>query len=66
MKQLTQQQVVELLRKKQGTRLAKELAEELGISPGYLSEIYKGTREPGPSVLEKLGLEKEVIYVPAQ
>lgn len=63
MKRLNHLQVVELLRKRQGDRPAMKLADELGISKSYLSEIFKGTREPGPSVLEKLGLKREVIYL---
>lgn len=51
-----------LMRKHQGNRTAKELAQEFGISAPYLSEIFKGTREPGPNVLEKLGLGKETLY----
>ena len=62
MKPLTQPQVIELLKKRQGNRPARELADELGISAVYLSHIYNGKREPGPSVLAKLGLEREVIY----
>jgi transcriptional regulator with XRE-family HTH domain len=62
MKQLTQEQVIELMRKKQGDRMAKDYAAELGISRPYLSDIYAGKREPGPTVLAKLGLEKIVIY----
>ena len=61
-KQLTKAQVVELLRKKQGNRTARELAAELEVSEGYLSEIFSGTRRPGPMILEKLGLKEEAIY----
>lgn len=64
MKSLTQEQVVQMMRKRQGTRTAKEFAEELGISPQYLSDIYGGKREPGPSVLDALKLERGLIYKP--
>ena len=62
MKRLTQSQVIELLKKRQGVRPAKDLAEELGISAAYLCEIYNGNREPGPAVLTGLGLEREIMY----
>ena len=65
-KQITQEQVIQLMKRRQGKRTAKELAEELGITPQYLSDIYLGKREPGPSVLDKLGLEKEVLYRPLE
>jgi transcriptional regulator with XRE-family HTH domain len=63
MKQLTQSQVLDFLRKRQGNRSSKELAEELGISASYLSEVFSGKREPGPSVIAKLGLERKILYL---
>ena len=54
------------MRKRQGERTAKEFAEELGISPQYLSDIYCGNRELGPAVLEALKLQRNVIYKPTQ
>lgn len=68
MKPITKEQVIEILKKRQGDRSAKALAEELGVSPAYLSDVYAGNRDPGPSILEHLGLEKQEIpsvYVPA-
>ncbi len=61
-RQLTLPQVIELLKKRQGNRPASELADELGISRSYLSEIFQGRRDPGPTVLEKLGIAREIIY----
>lgn len=54
--------VIEILRKMQGKRKQYELAKELGISAPYLSDIFKGKREPGPAVLRILGLRKQVVY----
>jgi transcriptional regulator with XRE-family HTH domain len=62
MKQLTEQDVVNIMRKRQGDRTQAELAEDLGITPQHLSDIFLGRRTPGPIILEKLGLEKEVLY----
>lgn len=62
MKAMTLSQVLALLRKRQGDRSVREFAGELGISHVYLSHIYSGKREPGPVVLEALGLRREVIY----
>ena len=58
---LTPSQVIELLKGLRGARPAKALADELGFSAPDLCEIYKGTRNPGPSVLEKLGLWREAV-----
>ena len=61
-KRLTKGQVVDLLKRKQGDRTARELAAELGVGESYLSEIFSGSRNPGPMILEKLGLEEESVY----
>lgn len=59
---MTQTEVLELLRKKQGGRMQKELAEEIGISDAYLSDIFNERREPGDRILDWLGLEKRIEY----
>lgn len=40
----------------------KKVAEYLGISTQYLTDILKGRRDPGPMVLRKLGFEKVIGY----
>ena len=62
-KQLTKAEVVALLKEKQGDRSSASLAAEIGISRSYLSEIFKGTRLPGPVVLDFLQLEAETITI---
>jgi transcriptional regulator with XRE-family HTH domain len=62
MKKLRHDQVVEFLKQRQGRRSLREFARELDISAVYLSHIYNGKREPGPAVLDKLGLQREVVY----
>ena len=61
-KKFTKDQVINILRKRQGERTAKELADELGVTPQYLSDVYAGRREPGPAILEPLGLKGEMFY----
>jgi transcriptional regulator with XRE-family HTH domain len=61
-KHLTREKLVDLLKKKQGDRSASDLANELGVTPSYLSEIFSGKRNPGPKVLEQLGLTAEIVY----
>jgi transcriptional regulator with XRE-family HTH domain len=61
-KKLTQSQVIKLLKKHQGERSLRQFARDIGTSAAYLSHIYAGKREPGPAVLEKLGLQKELVY----
>ncbi len=64
MKSLNKTELLQLMRKKQGSRTAKEYAEELGISAVYLSDIYAGRRDPGPAVLDALQLERDIVYKP--
>ena len=40
----------------------KVLAQKLGISAPYLSDILMGKREPGGKVLRQLGLERVISY----
>ena len=39
------------------------LARELRITPAYLSQVLRGTREPGPKLLQALGLERVIRRV---
>jgi transcriptional regulator with XRE-family HTH domain len=55
---MTEGDVVALLRKRQGSRTAKEFADEIGISQPYLSDIFAFRRSPGPKIQEFLGIEK--------
>jgi hypothetical protein len=60
---LTAPEVVDLLKKKQGKRTAREFAEqELGISESYLSNVYRGKSDPGELILCKIGLSRRVLY----
>lgn len=58
MKILTKSDVINFMHKTQGKRTAREFAKELGVGESYLSDVYRGKREPGPSILARLGLEK--------
>ena len=57
---MTAKQVIRELKTRQGERSLRQFARELGISAAYLSDIYLGRREPGPKVLQPLGLSKRV------
>ena len=61
MKRITSDELLNLLRDKQGDRTQAELAKEIGISPAYLSDVLAGRRDPGPSVLDFLGIEKAYV-----
>ena len=58
--------VIDLLLRKQGDRSLREFADEVGCSAAYLSDIYRGNRQPGKKILRFLGLRRkrtvEVTY----
>lgn len=40
----------------------KSVAEQLGVSTTYLSEVLRGTKLPGPKILKALGLRRVEVY----
>jgi transcriptional regulator with XRE-family HTH domain len=54
--------VLAMLKQRQGVRDQNTFAQEIGISFQLLSDIYRGTRNPGQQVLRYLDLEKMVAY----
>ena len=40
----------------------RSCAQQLGISEAYLSDILSGKRDPGPKLLEPIGLIRVVSY----
>lgn len=44
-------------------RTQREVAAELGVSCSYLNDYLHFRREPGPKVLEALGLRRVARYV---
>lgn len=59
-KTFTRDQVIELLKVRQGDRSATDLADEIGVSKAYISDLFMGRRNPGPKILKYLGLVAEV------
>lgn len=57
------EQVLNLIRGRIGNGTQAEIARLWGISPAYLGDVLHGLREPGPSILKPLGLERKVSYV---
>lgn len=61
---LTLVDVVGLMRQRRQstTQQLKQVAGSMGITSQYFADICAGRREPGPKVLEALGLERVVGY----
>lgn len=55
---LTEKQVVELIKAGQGSKYLSAYAKEIGISFGYLNDIYQLRRSPGPKILDYFGIQK--------
>jgi len=53
--------VVAKLKAGQKKRSLRDYAKALGVTVAYLSDIYRGRRDPGPSILKPLGLEKLTV-----
>ena len=60
--------VIDKLRKDQGKNTLRAYARSLGISAGYLSDIYNNRRDPGADILDHLNIEKTVTvtYTPKE
>lgn len=63
MRTIKASEIPDLLRKRQGDKSQKELADELGISPQHLGDMLKGNRMPGKALRRRIGIEKRVTYV---
>ena len=53
---LTRIQVIDLLRKRQGKKSLRRFGDEIGVTAAYLSDVFRGNREPGPTILTLLGV----------
>lgn len=61
MRPMTTAEVRDVLAKKcQPTQ--KAWSEEHGLSESYVSDVLRGKVEPGPGILEALGLRRVVLY----
>lgn len=65
---MDQAELIEMLRKRVADSGGAQsgVARELGISRQYLNNILAARIDPGPKVLEALGLVRHVTYLPVQ
>jgi hypothetical protein len=59
---MTADEVVALMRQRQGKMTQREFASRLGITPQFLNDIYLRKRDPGEKALATLALERIVLY----
>jgi transcriptional regulator with XRE-family HTH domain len=56
-------QVIELIKQRANEAGSqKALAQELGVSEPYLSDVLKGRRSPSENLLNRLGIRKVVEF----
>lgn len=62
-KTLTVDEVIAMMRDEQAEAelSLRQYAAKLGITPGYLVDLYKGNRTPGPTILSRFGLAKKTV-----
>lgn len=53
---------IKILQRRIDKSTLRAVAKDLGVSPAYLSDAIRGNREPGPKILDAIGLEKVVTY----
>lgn len=53
--------VVKELKRRQGKSSLRSYATNLGCSAAYLSDLYRGRRDPGPLILDHLDLERQIV-----
>jgi transcriptional regulator with XRE-family HTH domain len=55
---MTREEVVKIISDAQGDMNMAEFGREIGVSPSYLSDIYRGTRDPGKKILKHFDIHK--------
>jgi len=43
-------------------RSQRNLARQWEVSPSYITDLLRGLRDPGPKILQAMGLERVVLY----
>jgi hypothetical protein len=59
---MTQKEVLRMIEHLIGPETNAAVAKQWKVSPQYLHDVRKGRREPGPAILDALGLRKFILY----
>lgn len=64
---ITHEELMEIMRMKQGKLSLRSFSIKVGLSTPYLSDVYRGRRDVGPSLLKALGYRQQktvtVVYL---
>ena len=53
---------LKFLKRKQGSQSDRKFAQQLGVSPSYLSDVYTGRTVPGESITTALNARRDVVF----
>jgi hypothetical protein len=53
---------LKFLKQKQGQQSDRKFAQQLGVSPSYLSDVYNGRTVPGESITAALHARRDVVF----
>jgi hypothetical protein len=53
---------LKFLKQKQGPQSDRKFAQQLGVSPSYLSDVYNGRTVPGVSITTALNARRDVVF----
>jgi transcriptional regulator with XRE-family HTH domain len=53
---------LKFLKQKQGDQSDRKFAQQLGVSPSYLSDVYNGRTVPGESITSALMARRDVVF----
>ncbi len=55
-------QVLKIIRSRINGSTQRQVAQDLGVSTAYLSDVLAGKRNPGKKILDALGLKQRIVY----
>jgi transcriptional regulator with XRE-family HTH domain len=53
---------LKFLKQKQGEQSDRKFAQQLGVSPSYLSDVYNGRTVPGESITAAISARRSVVF----
>ena len=53
---------LKFLKQKQGGQSDRKFAQQLGVSPSYLSDVYNGRTVPGESITAALAARRSLVF----
>jgi hypothetical protein len=56
------EQIILMLKSRQGGRNSSQYAKDLGVSRQFMSDVMSGTRGPSKEMLDSIGMERILLY----